>query len=105
MALDDCVNRLVKRVKSDRNGAVLPGIVQFVAAIGREHELDPTPFGGIVERAQLVARGTRHDEYPSGFRHPTRDVRPRTSDLRPFRHTRATCSVVGSAQQYQGSFR
>src|SRR5215204_4607445 len=74
-------------VEPYRYRAVAPRVVQLVAAIRREQQIDPERRGRVVERPQLIAGRMREDQYPC------------------HRYIRATCSVLGSAQQYQGSFR
>ena len=46
-------------VEANRDRAVLPGIVDQVAAIGREHELHAQLLGGLAERPRLVSRSRR----------------------------------------------
>ena len=83
--LQQPVNGFPFFVKANRDGAIAPWIVELIAAIGRIHELDVVPFGGTGEHAGLIAGGGGQQQ--NTF------------------HNRATCSAVGSAQQYQGSFR
>src|SRR5260221_114343 len=83
--LEDRGHRRVLVVEADRDGAVLPGILDQMAAVGREHELHAEARGRVAKRARLIAGRRREDENT--------------------RHIRATCSAFGSAQQYQGSFR
>ena len=44
-------------VEAHRDGGVLPGIVEHVAPIGREDELDAEPLGRFAEHARLISGG------------------------------------------------
>src|SRR6185295_8869815 len=67
-----------------RDRAVAPRIVELIAAIGGVDELDAELLRGFGEHARLIPSRRRQEQYAF--------------------HSRATCSAVGSAQQYQGSF-
>jgi hypothetical protein len=74
-------------VKPHRNRAIAPGIVETIAAVGRDLQVDTKTAGGVVERANLIAgRGRNKKDALHG-------------------QIRAACPSVGSAQQYQGSVR
>lgn len=49
-------------VESNRDGAVAPGILEAVAAIGRQHQLDAQSPGGLVEHPRLIAGRRRAQE-------------------------------------------
>ena len=53
--LDDRRHRSILVMEPDRNGAVVPRILEHVTAVGREDQLDAKPFGGVTERARLVS--------------------------------------------------
>src|SRR5262249_55192171 len=75
-------------IEADGNRAVLPRVIEVVAPIGREDELDAKMPRRVAECARLVSGGGGEEKNAAvGV------------------HTRATCSELGSAQQYQGSFR
>src|SRR5437764_10148496 len=57
------VNRRALLVKADRDGAILPRVLEHVAAIRREDELHPESLGGLAERTRLVSRRRREQEY------------------------------------------
>ena len=52
--VDDRRHRSILVMEPDRNGAVLPRILEHVAPVGREDQLDAKPFGRFTERARLV---------------------------------------------------
>ena len=51
------------------SAAVLPRILEHVAAIGGEHQIDAEPFGRLAKRAGLVA-GRRREQQHSTHQHP-----------------------------------
>ena len=111
-------DRAVFVVEPDRNRLVPPRILEHVAPIGREHQLDAEPLGRLAERARLISGRRRQEEnarhlstsqaafstdapqhwHPS-IQHPA----PRTQHRA--RQIIRISSGFGSAQQYHGSFR
>ena len=86
-ALDRLQHRIDRApffVEANGNGAVAPRIVELIAAVGGVEELDAKARRRFGEHARLIAGGRR--------------------EKKDALHNRATCSAVGSAQQYQGSF-
>ena len=64
-------NRLRRRGlvrETDRNCPVLPGILEHIAAVGREHQIDAETLGGFTERARLIS-GRRGEEKNSWHGH------------------------------------
>ena len=84
--------------KAQRDGMIAPRIVEHMAAIGREHQLEAQTLGRFGKDPRLIAGGRADQQnrfLPSLIpppHHPTSTT-----------YTRANCSSVGSAQQYQGS--
>jgi len=61
-------NRLRRRGlvrEADGNRPVLPGILEHIAAVGREHQVDAVTLGCVTERARLIS-GRRGEEKNSG---------------------------------------
>jgi hypothetical protein len=56
---DDRRHRSVLLVKANRDGLVLPRIVEHAAPIGREDELHSKPLGCFTERARLISSRCR----------------------------------------------
>ena len=56
-ALENGLDGTILVVEPHRDGGVLPGILEHVAPIGREDELDAEPLGGFAEHARLVSGG------------------------------------------------
>jgi hypothetical protein len=52
--VDDRLHRSILVVEPDWNGTVLPRILEHVAPVGREDQLDAEPLGRFTERARLV---------------------------------------------------
>src|SRR5262245_9374289 len=55
-------DRRVLVIKADRDGAVLPGVVNQVAAIGRKEEFDAKASRSLAEGSRLITGGGRQDE-------------------------------------------
>ena len=79
-------------MEAHRHRRILPGIVERVAAVRREDQIDAEPRRGVVERPQLVAGRGRETGGCARCGGAPNQIS-------------ATCADVGSAQQYQGSFR
>jgi hypothetical protein len=73
-------------IKPNGNGAIPPWVLELIATVGGEHEL----------HAETLGRLTKHPRLVSGRRRKKQNS---------FHQIRATCSALGSAQQYQGSLR
>jgi hypothetical protein len=97
-------------MEANGDGVVAPWILELIAPVGGVDELDAETLCGGREHARLVAGGRREQKYAFGTLRTLCTLRTlRTlstlSTLSTlFFHSRATCSAVGSAQQYQGSF-
>ncbi len=61
--VDDRLDRRVFVVKSDRDRAVPPGIVEHVTAIGGEDERHAETLGGLAKRARLIPRRRREQQH------------------------------------------
>ncbi len=59
--------RLVR--ETDRNRPVPPGILEHIAAVGREDQIHAETFGRVAERARLIS-GRRGEEKNSWHEHP-----------------------------------
>ncbi len=94
----DGASRAFRIFEAQRQRVVSPRIVEHVASIGGERQLKAQTFGRLGEDTGLIAGGGADQQQASFIiTHPTTYHPPPTT------YTRATCSSVGSAQQYQGS--
>ena len=73
-------------VEPDGDRAVHPRVLEHVAPVGPEDQIDADPLRRIAEGARLVARGRGQEEHTG-------------------HQSKWSCSGFGSAQQYQGSLR
>jgi len=97
------------------DGLVAPGIFELMAAIGNVNKLDAQPARGVFKAAGLVAqlRGEKHNALGCGSRFVRTErqgLATQTNDSVGGKDSlalanEANWSRVGSAQQYQGSFK
>ena len=100
---DDLLERRRFVVEPDGDRAIAPRVVELLTPIRGKHELDAQLLGGIVERPQLIAGGRREKEDSSHVTQAPFDDTTLSRISRRCEDREATCSDVGSAQQYQGS--
>src|SRR5437899_6390550 len=54
-SLENRLDRRLLVIETDGNRPIAPRVVEHMAAIGGEHELDAEPVSGVAERARLIA--------------------------------------------------